>query len=47
MKIPGYHLVPTMSHYLRMTEDQRNDLMLWLKQYFDGLTEVDRKAGDR
>lgn len=47
MKLPGFHLVPTMTHYMRMSQAERNDLMLWLKRYFDGLHEVDQREAKR
>lgn len=44
VKIPGFHLVPTMSNYMRMSKADRDELMLWLKRYFDGLLEADNRT---
>lgn len=44
MKPPGYHLVPSFKHYLLMKQADRDELLLWLKKYADGLFEIDKKA---
>lgn len=46
-RVPGRHFIPTVSRYLLMTKQERNDFLLWLKKYFDALAEVDAKAGQR